>query len=77
MTWILLVTWIIPGNPGAASSYQTQFHSQQTCEAARTEVINSAEQMRQQRISSAGNNHDLQIVMTMGAPQVSAVCSAQ
>jgi hypothetical protein len=46
MTWILLVTWITPGQP--TTSYQTQFSSQQTCTAARDEVLKSALAMRQQ-----------------------------
>jgi hypothetical protein len=82
MTWILLVTWItqeIPAQrgPPATSSYQTQFHSQQACEAARDEVLRSAQVIRQQMWEEAGNRSDLKDAATLRFPHVSAVCSAQ
>jgi hypothetical protein len=77
MTWILLVTWINPGQPPQSSSYQTQFNSQQACAAARDEVINSALRMRQDMWAEAGNNEMMRQAMTLKYPYVSAVCSAQ
>jgi hypothetical protein len=75
MTWILLVTWITPGQP--TTSYQKQFSSQQTCAAARDEVLKSALALRQQMFADAGGNQNLQIVVSMKYPYASAVCSAQ
>jgi hypothetical protein len=77
MTWVLLVTWIIPGKPPQTTSYQTQFSSQQTCAAARDEVLNSALRMRQDMWTEAGNNEIMRQAMTLNYPHVSAVCSAQ
>jgi hypothetical protein len=82
MTWILLVTWIVQGipaqrEPPATSSYQTQFHTQQACEAARDEVLRSAQAMRQQMWEEAGNRSDLKDAATLRFPHVSAVCSQQ
>lgn len=75
MTWILLVTWVIPGQPPATS--QAQFHSQQACAAARDDVLKSGQELRQQIWTDAGSDGDLQTVAKMSFPHVSAVCAAQ
>jgi hypothetical protein len=77
MTWLLLVTWIIPGQPPQTSSYQTQFSSQQTCAAARDDVLRSTQAIREQMWAEAGNNQRMQQALLLMFPHVSAVCSAQ
>jgi hypothetical protein len=71
VTWILLVTWLAPKQPPV--SYQTQFSSQQACAAARDQVLNSAQAMRQQMISDAPGMNPAFLLL----PYVSAVCSQQ
>jgi hypothetical protein len=65
MTWILLVTWIVPGQPPQTSSYQTQFSSQQTCATARDEVLKSALRMRQEMWAEAGNDEMMRQALTL------------
>jgi hypothetical protein len=73
--WVLLVTWVVHGQP--PSSYQTTFTSQETCEAARQQVLQSAFQMKQEMWKEAGTSAPLQMNATVNYPHVSAVCSAQ
>lgn len=73
MEWVLLVTWIVPGQP--PSSSQTSFTSEQSCTVARDQVLASALTMRQQKLQEAGNNPALQMAATVSFPHVSAVCS--
>jgi hypothetical protein len=73
MGWILLVTWIVPGQP--TTSYQTYFGSEAVCQTAQLAVQNSAQAIKQQKWAEAGNNPQLQILAQMSFPHVSAVCS--
>jgi hypothetical protein len=73
MGWMLLVTWIVPGQP--TNSYQTNFGSEAACQAARQQIEVSAQQIKVQMWQEAGGNTDLQMVATQKYPHVSAVCS--
>jgi hypothetical protein len=75
MGWILLATWIITGQP--TNSYQTVFSSEATCKAAQTQVMNSAQTIKQQMWAEARNNAALQMAASLKFPHVSAVCSQQ
>lgn len=75
MKAILLVTWIIAGEP--PSSYQTQFSSMESCQAARQAVlqdgvrINSEQNQYAARVRATGMRFD------PPPKQVTAVCAAQ
>jgi len=73
MGWILLVTWIVPGQ--STTSYQTNFGSEAACKTAQLAVTNSAETIKQQPWSEAGNSGSLQKMARLSFPHVSAVCS--
>jgi hypothetical protein len=71
--WILLVTWIVPGEP--TTSYQTNFGSEAACHAAQLSVMNSALDIKRQKWAEAGSNGALQLSAQLSFPQVSAVCA--
>lgn len=73
MGWILLVTWIVSGEP--TTSYQAHFGSEAACKTALLGVTNSAQAIKQQKWSEAGNDATLQKVAILGFSQISAVCS--
>jgi hypothetical protein len=49
--FLLLVTWLAPNQP--PSHYQVQFSSNETCEAARQQLIRDAERIGQAMIERA------------------------
>jgi len=73
MGWILLITWIVRGQP--TTSYQTNFGSEAACQTARQQVDASAQQIRSQLWQEAGNNSRQQFFAQAQFPHVSAVCS--
>jgi hypothetical protein len=82
--FLLLVTWFASNQP--PSHYQVQFSSNQTCEAARQQLIKDAERIGQAVIERAtaqdrqlgsGNKTSLLMAAIANAPHVSAVCVAE
>jgi hypothetical protein len=82
--FLLLVTWLASNQP--PSHYQVQFSSNETCEAARQQLIKDAERIRQVMIERAtaqdrqlgsGNKTSLLMTAIANAPYVSAVCVAE
>lgn len=80
-TYLLLVTWIIHGQP--PSSYQAQFTSAEKCAAARESVLADGRRIKneyeQHAIAAAraeGESPDLYLT-GLPAPAVSAICTAQ
>jgi hypothetical protein len=80
-TFLLLVTWFVQGQPPA--SYQAQFSSLDTCEAAKEAVFKDADRLRRQVLAeSIFKGKALGIpenVASAGAilPTVTAACAAQ
>jgi hypothetical protein len=81
--FLLLVTWLASNHP--PSHYQVQFSSNETCEAARQQLI-KAERIGQAMIERAtaqdrqiggGNKTSLVMAAIANAPYVSAVCVAE
>jgi hypothetical protein len=82
--FLLLVTWLAYDQP--PSHYQVPFNSNETCEAARQQLIKDAERIRQAMIDRAtaqdrqiGSNNKTSLLMAAiaNAPYVSAVCVAE
>jgi hypothetical protein len=82
--FLLLVTWLAYDQP--PSHYQVPFNSNETCEAARQQLIKDAERIRQAMIDRAtaqdpqigsGNKTSLLMAAIANAPYVSAVCVAE
>src|SRR6266436_10340244 len=82
--FLLLVTWLASNQP--PSHYQVQFSSNETCEAARQQLIKDAERIRQAMIERAtaqdrqiggGNKTSLLMTAIANATYVSAVCVAE
>ena len=79
--FLLLVTWLVYAQP--PSHYQVEFSSNETCEAARLQLIKDAERIGQAMIERAnaqdrqiGGNNKTALLMAAisNAPYVSAVC---
>lgn len=76
--FILLVTWLVAGQP--PSSYQVQFTSLKSCETAKAKVLDDADRMilaeaaRQQKAAVAGG---YRVVVPAEPPHVTAVCAAR
>jgi hypothetical protein len=81
-TFILLVTWIVAGQP--TSSYQSNFKSAEACDAARIAVLAEGRRIKtefDQRILASGKaardeETAQQLLMVSPAPMVTAVCAA-
>jgi hypothetical protein len=82
--FLLLVTWLASNQP--PSHYQVQFSSNETCEAARQQLIKDAERIGQAMIERAtaqdrqigsGNKTSLLMAAMASTPYVSAVCVAE
>ena len=82
--FLLLVTWLASNQP--PSHYQVQFSSNETCEAARQQLIKDAERIGQAMIERAtaqdrqigsGNKTSLLMAAMANTPYVSAVCVAE
>jgi hypothetical protein len=82
--FLLLVTWLASNQP--PSHYRVQFSSNETCEAARQQLIKDAERIGQAMIERAtaqdrqiggGNKTSLAMAAIANAPYVSAVCVAE
>jgi len=73
MGWILLVTWMIPGQP--TTSYQASYGSEAACNAARYGVLGSATEIKKQILEEAQRTGLPQIAAVGNFPHVSAVCS--
>jgi len=81
MAFLLLVTWLAYNQP--PDHYEVPFSSNETCEAARLQLIKDAERIGQSMIERAsaqdrqiGSNNKTSLVMAAiaNAPYVSAVC---
>ena len=76
MNVILLVTWIIPGQP--PSSYQTPFSSMETCQLARSAVLAEAVRLNAEQDKYAARIRSQPGVIYDPPPkQVTAVCVSQ
>jgi hypothetical protein len=81
MAYVLLVTWIIHGQP--PSSYQTQFTSSDKCITARDAVLADGQRIKnefdQRQIAAAQATGAPPAIFLAGniAPEVSAICTAQ
>lgn len=76
--FLLLVTWLMHDQP--PSNYQVTFSSPEACEAARLQVINDAQRIRQDKIDQvlrSGLPAAVAALEGAAAPSVSAVCVAQ
>ena len=69
MTFVLLVTWIVSGQP--PNSYQALFDSAEACEAARNAVLAEGRRLRAES-EKFGTIGKLQALGT----QVTAICAA-
>jgi len=78
-TFVLLVTWIVSGQP--PSSYQATFNSAEACEAARNAVLAEGQRLKneyyQNALTGMGGDQRKAARISMGAPTVTAVCAAQ
>jgi len=79
--YILLVTWLIPGQP--PNNYQVMFYSEEACIATRDAVIAEGRRVKAEhdkvQIDAArdtGENPAL-FLASKPSPNVSAVCAAQ
>jgi hypothetical protein len=79
MNFLLLVTWIVKGQP--PTHYQVPFTSLNTCEAARVKVITDAQRVLEDKLKqlqqSGGAQQLIQMEMQaaiLNAPSASAVC---
>jgi len=54
-TFVLLVTWIVSGQP--PSSYQTTFNSAEACELARNAVLADGQRLRAEHAVNPGPQH--------------------
>jgi len=77
MNAVLLVTWIIYGQP--PSSYQTTFASMDTCQAARLAVLGEATRLNAEQEKYAAGIRSQRGVVSFDPPpkQVTAVCVVQ
>jgi hypothetical protein len=77
MNVILLVTWLIPGQP--PSNYQTPFSSMETCQVARSAVLAEAVRLNAEQDKYAARIRSQGGVVVYDPPpkQVTAVCVTQ
>jgi hypothetical protein len=74
-TYILLVTWIIYGQP--PSSYQTQFGSPENCQSARLSVLGEAIRLNAEQDVYVAKVRATGAIYNPPPRQVTAVCAAQ
>ena len=77
MPTLLLVTWIIQGQP--PTSYQARFNSREACEAARAKIIAEAAGFRSdliEAIQRIGGDPNFYMIKNP-PPRATAVCAAQ
>jgi hypothetical protein len=77
MKTVLLVTWIVYGQP--PSSYQTLFTSMEACQAARAAVVAEADRLNSEQASYAARIRGQPGVIAFDPPpkQVTAICVIQ
>jgi hypothetical protein len=75
MKWILLVTWIIAGQP--PSNYQTIFQSGMACEGARREVLQERERLKSEQDTYVARIRSQPGIVAYDPPppQVTAICA--